>query len=120
MPFPAPTESGYSGRKYQLRCERGKVNLATRVHSLTERASSGTFTPEDQAEYDILAACDQNIRHMAKTGCKRFFAGGVLYSDVIGDLRKEKKLWWLVYNHRVRKRVNTRKIRSLINETISC
>jgi hypothetical protein len=104
-------------QSYNRQLARGRIaaNIPGTIFHLAHKAKTGNFTKGDQATYNRLADIDHQLRNKAKHRSKRFFAGKVLYSDVVSDLRKEIKLWWLVYNHRVKKRVNTRKIRSLAN-----
>jgi len=64
-----------------------------------------------------LCSIDYGIRKKARMKCRRFYAGQVAYSDVIGQARREIHLWNLVTTHRLKRRVDTRKIRRLMAQT---
>jgi hypothetical protein len=57
---------------------------------------------------------DDKLREDCKTKIRKKYAGNVVYSDIIGNDRKEIRLWNLITTRLHNRRVDTRKIRRLM------
>jgi hypothetical protein len=84
---------------------------------LEQRAINQTFDQDDAFLYENLLELDDQLREQYKQNLRKKYAGQVLYSDVIGNDRKELHLWSLVLNRLQQRGVDTRKIRRLMHST---
>ena len=101
-----------------VRRERARMGLGPLIFHLEHKAQQGIFTQdEDTKTYEAILASDHLIRKEAKKRCRPFYSGQVLFSDVIGQDRKEMHLWNMVIARRLGKRSDTRAIRRLIIST---
>ena len=97
--------------------ERLALGLPNRIIALEHKAISGTFAASDEIQLEHLIAQDMKIREKAKTACRPFYSGQVLYSNTIGLARKKIHLWNMVVSRRYNKRTDTRAIRRLMTQT---
>lgn len=95
---------------------RRRHNIPGQVAALAAKSASSQFLPEDAVTYNRLAALDIDLRTAAREGCAPFYAGQVLHSDEIKALRQEIRLWDLMYNHRSKRQVDSRKLRRLMKK----
>lgn len=106
-------------RKYNnfVRRERKRQGIPDTLHGLQIRIHHGVFNATDQRTYNTAMQTDDSIRKTARARCRRYYAGQVQYSDVIGLDYQERKLWSLVLKKRLGRRVDTRHIRWLMHRT---
>jgi hypothetical protein len=106
-------------RKYNnfVRRERIRLGVPQQIIAIENNALQGNFTSTDAKNYESLLAMDLDIRKRAKSQCRRFYTGQVLYSDTIGKNRKSIHLWNMVISRRQGKRTDTRAIRRLMATT---
>lgn len=93
---------------------RDQHGIQCQLADLALKSENRSFSKEDEGTYNRIAALDLELRCQAKSKCAPFYAGRVLYSAEIGALRKEIRLWKLMYQHRSKRRVDNRKIRRLM------
>ena len=97
--------------------ERSRIGLGPKILELKRKAQLSTFSNADAQQYEHLLVIDLSIRNRAKLRCRPFYSGQVMYSDTIGNDRKEIHLWNMVISRRVGKRSDTRAIRRLMKST---
>jgi hypothetical protein len=68
-----------------LRKNRLRYHIPTQLDTLHNKALAGTFGARDIQTYDAVCKQDDALRQQARKQSRRFFAGQVLYSDVIGN-----------------------------------
>jgi ribosomal protein L22 len=100
-----------------LRKQRLKHHIPSKLVHLQAKAQQGWFQPGDIQQYDAICKQDDFIRKQAKLKSRRFYAGQVLYSDIIGLDYKELRMWHLVLKRRSGRRTDTRQIRRLMRTT---
>jgi len=97
--------------------ERQRLGIDIKILALEAKAHQGTITHDDEDLFETLLTRDHAIRSQAKIKCRPFYSGKVLYSDTIGNDRKEIHLWNMVVARRLGKRSDTRSIRRLMHTT---
>lgn len=114
-----PLHDPLAVRRYNnyLNRQRQEHQIPQQLSILQHRALHGHFDNNDQRQYERLCTLDDSIRQTARQQSRRFYAGQVLYSDVIGRDYKELRLWQLVIKRRSGIRTDTRNIRRLMRKT---
>ena len=100
-----------------VRRQRLLHRIPDKLALLQQKAVGNTFTQQDVAQYSQLCALDDGIRTQARRKSRRFYAGQVQYSDVIGNDYQELRMWQLVLKRRAGRRTDTRHIRRLMVKT---
>ena len=106
-------------RKYNnyVRKQRNIHRIPEKLATLQTKINEGCFTNHDEAIYNQLCLLDDGIRTQAKRKARPYYAGQVLYSDVIGQDYHEIRLWQLIQKRLSGRRVDTRHIRRLMRST---
>jgi hypothetical protein len=114
IPLRDPSHSHRFNRAFHK--ARSKINLPNQLFWLEHRALNGLFDKHDAALYEHLIERDDQLREQCKIKIRKKYAGQVLFSDAIGDARKRIRLWNHVNTRLFDRRIDTRKIRRLMQQ----
>ena len=115
--FPIHDPAAVARYNTYLHRQRQQQGIPAQLATLQCKAQRRQFGPNEIRQYNTLCTLDDSIRKRARRYSRRFYAGHVLYSDVIGNDYKELRLWHLVIKRRSGHRTDTRQIRRLMQKT---
>jgi hypothetical protein len=98
-----------------LQKARNKHNIPNQIFWLEHRATAGLFDKDDAAIYKHPTELDNELRDICKKNIRKKYAENVPFSDVIGNDRKEIRLWKLAISRKQGRGIDSRKMRRLIH-----